>query len=66
MADKQERILRAFKRGHSPDLVAKAVIDAVERNRELVPVGIEAKLAYGFARVAPGTLRGLLARAQPL
>jgi 2-hydroxycyclohexanecarboxyl-CoA dehydrogenase len=64
IADKQERILRAFRFGHSPDLVAKAIVGAVERNRELVPVGIEASLAYGFSRIAPAPLRGLLARAQ--
>jgi 2-hydroxycyclohexanecarboxyl-CoA dehydrogenase len=64
LVDKQERILRTFRRGHSPDLVAKAIVGAVEHNRELVPVGIEASLAYGFTRLAPGAVRGLLARAQ--
>jgi len=46
LAGKRERILRAFRYGHSPEIVAKAIIDAVEHNREVVPVGIESALAY--------------------
>jgi 2-hydroxycyclohexanecarboxyl-CoA dehydrogenase len=66
IAEKRERILKAFQYGHSPDLVAKAIVDAVERNRELVPVGIESAFAYRIARLAPSPIRGLLARSQPL
>ena len=62
IADKRERALRVFRFGHSPDLVAKAIVQAVERNKELVPVGFESSVIYGFSRIAPSRLRGLLAR----
>jgi NAD(P)-dependent dehydrogenase (short-subunit alcohol dehydrogenase family) len=62
IASKQDRIQRVFRLGHSPDLVAKAIVGAVERNREIVPVGIESALIYRFSRFAPAPLRGLLAR----
>jgi NAD(P)-dependent dehydrogenase (short-subunit alcohol dehydrogenase family) len=64
LAEKQERILRTFRRGHSPQIVAKAIVGAVERNRELVPVGLESQVAYGLMRVVPGRLRGLIARTE--
>jgi 2-hydroxycyclohexanecarboxyl-CoA dehydrogenase len=62
IVEKRERALRVFKFGHSPDLVAKAIVKAVERNREIVPVGFESSLVYGFSKLAPSPLRGLLAR----
>jgi short-subunit dehydrogenase len=62
IVEKRDRALRVFRFGHSPDLVAKAIVQAVERNRDLVPVGFESSLVYGFSRLAPGPLRGLLAR----
>jgi NAD(P)-dependent dehydrogenase (short-subunit alcohol dehydrogenase family) len=64
LAGRQERIVRAFRRGHSPDLVGKAIVRAVERNQAVVPVGLESALAYRLLRFAPGSVQGLLARAQ--
>ena len=65
MAAKQARAVRAFDRfGHSPDLVAKAIVTAVERNHDVVPVGIEASIAIGLLRLTPRRLHGLVARAQ--
>jgi NAD(P)-dependent dehydrogenase (short-subunit alcohol dehydrogenase family) len=64
LAGRQERIVRAFRFGHSPDLVAKAIVRAVERNQAVVPVGLESTLAYRLLRFAPGPVQGLLARAQ--
>jgi 2-hydroxycyclohexanecarboxyl-CoA dehydrogenase len=64
MADKRDQAIRAFRFGHSPEAVAKAVIAAVEHNRELVPVGIESSVAYRVLRFAPRMLRGLFARIQ--
>jgi len=61
---KRERAIKILGRGHSPDVVAKAVVSAVERDRELVPAGIESTAAYHLMRFTPGPLRGLLARAQ--
>jgi 2-hydroxycyclohexanecarboxyl-CoA dehydrogenase len=66
MQGKQERAQRAFRFGHSPDLVAKAIVNAVERNREVVPVGFESAFAFRVMRFAPGALQGAFARMQPL
>jgi NAD(P)-dependent dehydrogenase (short-subunit alcohol dehydrogenase family) len=64
MASRQERITRAFRFGHSPELVAKAIVRAVERNRAVVPVGFESELAYRVLPFVPAPLQGLAARAQ--
>jgi NAD(P)-dependent dehydrogenase (short-subunit alcohol dehydrogenase family) len=62
LAARQERIARAFRIGHSPDLVARAIVRAVERNSELVPVGLESELAYRLLPFVPGPLQGLAMR----
>jgi 2-hydroxycyclohexanecarboxyl-CoA dehydrogenase len=64
LAGRQERIVRTFRFGHSPDLVARAIVRAIERNQAVVPVGLESTLAYRLLRFAPGPVQGLLARAQ--
>ena len=66
MVGKQERAQRAFRLGHSPDLVAKAIVGAVERNREIVPVGFESAFAFRVLRFAPGAVQSVFARLQPL
>jgi NAD(P)-dependent dehydrogenase (short-subunit alcohol dehydrogenase family) len=58
----RERIARAFSFGHSPDLVAKAIVRAVEHNHAVVPVGLESEVAYRMLPFVPGPLQGLLAR----
>jgi len=62
LVKRQDRIVRAFGFGHSPDLVAKAIVRAVERNQAVVPVGLESELAYRVLPFVPGPLHGLLAR----
>ena len=42
---------------------AKAIVDCVKRNRDVVPVGIESTLAYKLLRGAPQPIQGLVARA---
>ena len=64
MAGREERIARAFRFGHSPDLVARAILRAAERNDAVVPVGFESELAYRLLPLVPGPVQGLLARAQ--
>jgi 2-hydroxycyclohexanecarboxyl-CoA dehydrogenase len=64
LAGRQERIVRTFRFGHSPALVARAIVRAIERNQAVVPVGLESTLAYRLLRFAPGPVQGLLARAQ--
>lgn len=64
-ADRRERIARAFSFGHSPDLVAKAIVRAVERNQAIVPVGLESAVAYRLLPFVPGPVQGLIARVSP-
>lgn len=59
----QKRAIAALRRGHSPDLVAKAVADCVKRDRDVVPVGFESAIAYKLLRGAPPRVQGLIARA---
>jgi NAD(P)-dependent dehydrogenase (short-subunit alcohol dehydrogenase family) len=63
LAERQERIARSFRFGHSPEMVAKAIIRAVENNPEVVPVGLESELAYRLLPFVPGRLQGLATRA---
>jgi NAD(P)-dependent dehydrogenase (short-subunit alcohol dehydrogenase family) len=63
LVGKQERIARAFRLGHSPDLVAKAIVRAVEHNSAVVPVGIESEVAYRLLPFVPGPMQSLLTRA---
>ena len=53
---------KLFRRGHKPEQVAKAILDAIERDRAVVPVGFEAKLGWWFHRLAPIALQQALAR----
>jgi 2-hydroxycyclohexanecarboxyl-CoA dehydrogenase len=62
LAERQEQVARAFRFGHSPDLVAKAIVRAVERNQAVAPVGLEAEVAYRFLPFLPGRLQGLATR----
>jgi NADP-dependent 3-hydroxy acid dehydrogenase YdfG len=61
---RREQLIRGFRFGHSPDLVAKAIVAAVRRNQAVVPVGVESSLAYRLLRLAPASVQGLLARVQ--
>ncbi|MHB8659807.1 MAG: SDR family NAD(P)-dependent oxidoreductase [Solirubrobacteraceae bacterium] len=62
LAARQERITRAFRFGHSPDLVAKAIVRAIERDQAVVLVGLESELAYRLLPFVPGPIHRLLAR----
>jgi NAD(P)-dependent dehydrogenase (short-subunit alcohol dehydrogenase family) len=44
---------KAFRRGHRPEKVATAILSAVERDRAVVPVGVEAWLGWLLHRFAP-------------
>lgn len=63
---KEGKASRMLSRGHSPDLVAKAICSCVERDRDIAPVGVESTLAYKLLRGAPQPLLGVLARAGAL
>jgi NAD(P)-dependent dehydrogenase (short-subunit alcohol dehydrogenase family) len=62
LADRQERIARAFRFGHPPGLVAKAIVRAAERNQELVPVGFESALAHRVLPFVPAPVQSLFTR----
>jgi short-subunit dehydrogenase len=63
VADRSGAIDRAFNLGHSPELVAKAIVRAVERNQAIVPVGLESEVLYRVLPFVPGPIQGLMSRA---
>ncbi len=60
---RRSQAISALRMGHSPDLVAKAIVNAAAKNQGIVPVGIESTLAFRVMRFAPGPIQGLVARA---
>lgn len=66
MAGKQEAAVRAFRFGHPPRDVAKAIVSAVRKDHALVPVGLESLLAFRLLRFAPGPVQGLVTKANIL
>jgi len=54
------------RRGHEPELVARAVVRAIEHDNAVVPVGAEAWFAYVGKRVAPGLTAALGRRVEAL
>jgi 2-hydroxycyclohexanecarboxyl-CoA dehydrogenase len=60
--EKKRRAKRIFRRGHKAEKVAAAIVDAVERDRAVVPVGVEAKLGWLIHRYAPINAQQAVAR----
>jgi NAD(P)-dependent dehydrogenase (short-subunit alcohol dehydrogenase family) len=56
------RVERVFRRGHAPEMVAEAIVDAVRRDRAVVPVGWEARLGWWAHRLSPVALQQRVAR----
>lgn len=56
------RVRRAFTHGHPPALVARAIVDAVERDRPVVPVGAEARIGWALHGLVPSRLVDRAAR----
>jgi len=50
---RQRDAQRLFKRGHKPELVAAGIVDAIRRDKTVVPVGWEAKLGWALQRTMP-------------
>lgn len=61
-AEAMARVRRAFSHGHPPALVAEAVVDAVERDRPVVPVGIEARIGWALHGLLPSRVVDRAAR----
>lgn len=62
-AESMARIRRAFARGHRPETVADAIVDAIVRDRPVVAVGIEARIGWMLRGVVPARLAERAARA---
>jgi len=58
----RRRIEQIFRRGHSPETVAAAIVSAAEHNPAVVPVGWEAKLGWYLHRITPLAIEDRLAR----
>lgn len=58
-----EQVQRLFaQRGHPPTMVADAIVAAVERNRSVVPVGVEARIGWGISKLLPTRVGDRLSR----
>ena len=58
--EKRDGVVKMFaERGHSPDVVAKAILSAVKRNRAVVPAAPEAWAAWYAKRLAPAPFEAL-------
>jgi len=60
--DRVQRAEKLFRRGHSPDQVARAILGAVENNRPLVPVGWESRLGWALHRLGPLRITDVMGR----
>ena len=56
------RAERVFRRGHAPEVVAEAIVDAVRRDRAVVPVGWEARLGWWGHRLTSVAVQQRIAR----
>lgn len=55
--DAQDKLVAFYrKRNYGPELVAEAILGAIEHNRAVVPVSPEAWVMYGAKRFTPGAL----------
>jgi NAD(P)-dependent dehydrogenase (short-subunit alcohol dehydrogenase family) len=56
---------RGFGWGHSPNLVARAVLHAIRRNRPMVAPGVESRLLWHIHKLVPLALGDLIGRPPP-
>ena len=66
VADKRTKAERTLGWGQPPSVVAKVILDCVERNRDVVPVGHGSTVAYKLLRGAPQPVLGLVAKTKLL
>lgn len=59
----REAVRRLFSRGHRPELVARSIVDAIRRDRPVVPVGAEAWVGWVLRGVMPSRVASRFARA---
>ena len=59
------RTERMFRRGHKPQTVARAIVDAVRKGKTVAPVGWESKLGWWANRFTPVAVQQFIARQGP-
>ncbi|MFM7068294.1 MAG: SDR family NAD(P)-dependent oxidoreductase, partial [Actinomycetes bacterium] len=62
----RSRTTAAFRKGHAPELVADAIVEAVRRNRAVVPVGVESHVGWALHRLLPSRTASALGRLNPI
>jgi 2-hydroxycyclohexanecarboxyl-CoA dehydrogenase len=62
---RRDRLVKAFRRGHPPDLVAREVLRSVREDRAIVFPGIEARLGWWAHRLLPLSVHQFIARQDP-
>lgn len=65
-AETMVRVRRLFAKGHPPELVAGAIVDAAVRNRPVVPVGAEARVGWFLNGLVPARVVDRAARSNPM
>ena len=60
-AKSMARARKTFRRGHSPDQVARAIVKAVDRNSPVVPVGVESWIGWVGRRLLPARVGDAIA-----
>ncbi len=61
-----QRVARStFRRGHHPDVVAAAVLSAIEKDRGVVPAGFEAWIGWHLSKHLPVFVTDRIARPMP-
>jgi 2-hydroxycyclohexanecarboxyl-CoA dehydrogenase len=66
VADKRSKAERTLGWGQPPSVVAEVIVECVERNRDVVPVGRGSTIAYRLLRGAPQPVLGLVAKTKLL
>jgi 2-hydroxycyclohexanecarboxyl-CoA dehydrogenase len=64
-AQTRDRLVKAFRRGHPPDLVAREVLRSIREDRIVVFPGAEARLGWWAHRLLPLRAHQLVARQGP-
>lgn len=53
---------KVFRKGHKPELVAAAIVEAVQKDKSVVPVGFESWLGFYASRLLPTRMGDRMAR----
>lgn len=56
---------RGFGLGHSPDLVAAAVVEAIEKNKPMVAPGVESRIGWHLQKLVPLAVADVIGRPPP-